>query len=172
MPIIKTKDFQIRPFKKGDEASLQKNINNKKIYRYSLTIPYPYTKEHANFWVKHNLELTKKKSKVEAHFALDKNKEVIGGLSFQDIKKSKAELAYWIAEQYWGTGIMQKAIEAFVTYGFTKLKLQCMYVLIFPDDPYSANTLERAGFKYEKTLKQNAKKEGKYIDEKMYVKMK
>jgi len=38
-PILKTKNFTLRPIRKGDGKSLQKNINNKKIYKYTATIP-------------------------------------------------------------------------------------------------------------------------------------
>lgn len=45
--IIKSKKFILRPYKKWDEKSLQKNINDKDIYRYTLRIPYPYTMKDA-----------------------------------------------------------------------------------------------------------------------------
>jgi len=40
--IIKSKRFILRDYRKGDEKSLQKNINDLDIYRYTSRIPYPY----------------------------------------------------------------------------------------------------------------------------------
>lgn len=37
--------FKLRKFKKGDEESLQRNINDKDIAKYTLEIPYPYKKK-------------------------------------------------------------------------------------------------------------------------------
>lgn len=52
MTLIKTKHFTLRPYKKGDEFSLAKNINNKKISCNTLHIPYPYTLKDAKVWIK------------------------------------------------------------------------------------------------------------------------
>ena len=54
MSTIRSKQFILRPFRKGDEGSLIKNINNKKIARNTLRIPYPYKKKDARFWINHN----------------------------------------------------------------------------------------------------------------------
>jgi len=39
IPIIKSEEFILRPFRRGDEKSLAENINNKNIYRDTLSIP-------------------------------------------------------------------------------------------------------------------------------------
>jgi len=57
---IKTRQFTLRPFREGDEKSLQKNINDKAICRYTLRIPYPYTSKHAKNWVRVNTARSKK----------------------------------------------------------------------------------------------------------------
>ena len=42
MAILKGKEFFLRPYKKGDEESLQKNINEFDICRYTSRIPHLY----------------------------------------------------------------------------------------------------------------------------------
>ena len=101
VPIIKAKSFTLRPFRKGDEDSLRKNINNRKIYRYTLLIPHPYTARHATEWIKKNVSLQKKKRATEINFAIDISGEVVGGIGISHIEKHKAEIGYWLGERYW-----------------------------------------------------------------------
>jgi len=52
MVVLKEKNFVLRPFKKGDEISLTKNANNKKIWINLLDkFPYPYTLKDAKKWI-------------------------------------------------------------------------------------------------------------------------
>ena len=62
IPIIKSKKFTLRPFKKGDEESLAKNVNNKKIHKMVSNIQYPYSLENAKKWIKFNLNEYKKEN--------------------------------------------------------------------------------------------------------------
>lgn len=73
MPVIKTKKFNLRPFKKGDEVSLAKNINHKKIYRNTWTVPYPYNLKHAKEFIRKDLKERRKKKPAEINFAIDIN---------------------------------------------------------------------------------------------------
>ena len=100
MPVIRTKKFILRPFKRGDEISLVKNINSKKIAKYTLRIPYPYTLKDASSWVLQNSKLWRKKVKSSLNFAIDIGGEVVGGIGLNKIEGHEAELGYWLGEKY------------------------------------------------------------------------
>src|SRR3989338_7157168 len=85
--IIKTKRFTLRPFRKGDERSHQKNINDKAIYKYTLRIPYPYTMQHAKKWVKLNLSPSKKQCRL----VIDIEDEAAGSVSIENMDGFKGE---------------------------------------------------------------------------------
>ena len=74
--IIKNKNFTLRPYRKGDEFSLQKNINDKSIYRYTLRIPFPYTLKDAKKWIGECINALKKKKKEKIVFAIEIDGEV------------------------------------------------------------------------------------------------
>ena len=76
MTIIKSKKFILRPFKRGDESSLRGNINNKKIYRNTLDIPYPYTLKDAKDWISRNLREMRRKKPTMINLVIDINEEV------------------------------------------------------------------------------------------------
>lgn len=173
MLIIKSKDFILRPFKKGDEKSLRENINNKKIYRNTLRIPYPYTSKNAQEWVVRNLKNQKKKNPEEINFVIDIDNEVAGAVSFDKIVKGhEAEIGYWLGEKYWGKGIMSKAVKLVTKFGFKKLKLKRIYADVYPWNKASMIVLEKTGYKCEGILKKNVKKDNKIFDSYLFAKIK
>lgn len=172
MPTIRSKQFLLRPFRKGDEESLIKNINNKKIARNTSRIPYPYKKKDARFWINRNLKLQKKKKKTAINFAIDINGKVVGGIGFHKIEAHKAELGYWLGENYWGQGIMTSAVKLVTKYGFAKLGLRRIYADVFPFNKASVKVLEKAGYKYEGRLRKNVLKDNKPMDHLLFAKVK
>lgn len=172
MVIIKSKHFILRPFRRGDEKSLVENINNKEISRNTLTIPYPYTLKDAKEWVARNLKEAKKKNPTEVNFAVEINKEVAGGIGFSKIEGHKAEIGYWLAEEYWGKGIMTEAANLATRFGFEKLKLRRIYAYVFPFNKPSMRVLEKAGYKFEGILRKNTKKDSKFLDDYLFAKVK
>ena len=172
MLIIKSKKFILRPYKKGDEKSLALNINNKKIYRNTLHIPYPYTVKDAKKWVSDNLKEAKNKKFKSINFVIDINGEVAGGIGFNSIQEHKAEIGYWLGEKYHGQGIMTQAAKLVTKFGFEKLKLKRIYAFVFLWNKPSARVLEKNGFKLEGVLRKNVKKDGKLFDDCLFAKIK
>ena len=176
MVILKGGSFILRPFKKGDEVSLQKNINNKKIYRYTLNIPYPYTINHARSWIKENLKQQKKKTPEQINWAIVIHNKVVGGIGFaklyQQNQHHKAELGYWLSQIHWGKGITSKALKMVVAYGFKKLKFKRIYTSVVKPNKASAKVLKKNGFKIEGICKKSILKDGIYHDELIFAKLK
>jgi len=171
MAVIKSKKFILRPFKRGDEASLLKNINNRKIAKNTLAILYPYKPKYARFWIKHNLKLNREKNKEKINFAIDVNGEVIGGIGFKNIKGHRAEIGYWLGEKYWGQGITTSALKKITEYGFNKLKLRRLEIGIFPFNKASMRVAEKAGYQYEGRLKKFVLKDKKLVDSLLFAKV-
>jgi RimJ/RimL family protein N-acetyltransferase len=172
IPIIKSKEFILRPFRKGDEKSLAENINNKNIYRNTLSIPYPYTLKNAQEWVMKSLKEAKKKKPARISFVIEINGGVAGSVGLSKIEGHKAEIGYWLAEKYWGRGIMTKAVKLVTKFGFDKLKLKRIYAHVFSFNKASKRVLEKAGYKFEGILRKNVKKDGKFLDAYLFAKVK
>ena len=171
MTIIKSKKFILRPFKRGDESSLRGNINNKKIYRNTLDIPYPYTLKDAKDWISRNLREMRRKKPTMINFVIDINEEVAGGIGLNKIEGHKTEIGYWLAEKYWGQGIMTQAVKLTTEFGFKKLKLKRIYAYVFPWNKASMRVLEKAGYKLEGILRKHVKKNNKFIDSYLFAKV-
>ena len=169
--ILRSRRFVLRPFRKGDEESLRKNINNRKIYRYTMLIPHPYTRRHASEWVKKKISQRGKKKAGELSFAIDVKGDVVGGIGLLHIEKHKAEIGYWLGEKDWGKGIMTAAVKLMISFCFGKLKLQRVYASVFKGNKASARVLEKAGFKFEGINRKNYLKDKKLFDGLLYAKV-
>ncbi len=170
--IIKSKNFILRPYRKGDEKSLSQNISHRHIYRYTLNIPFPYTVSNAKRWIDYNKKISKSKNIKEINFAIDKNGKVIGGVGFREMEKEQGEIGYWLGNRYWNRGIMTEAIKLFTDFGFQKLKLTKIYAPVFSMNKASARVLQKNGYNLEKSLQNHGLKDGKPIDAVMFAKVK
>ena len=104
-------------------------------------------------------------------FAITLDDKVIGSIGVfrqQNIHRQTAEMGYYIAEEYWGKGIMTDAVKQICEYVFENSDILRIYAEPFAYNTGSCRVLEKAGFQYEGTLRNNAVKNGKVIDMKMY----
>ncbi len=104
-------------------------------------------------------------------FAVTADNKVIGSIRVfrqENIHRQTAELEYYIAEEYWGRGVMTEAVKQICEYVFSKSDIIRIYAEPFAYNIASCQVLEKAGFQYEGTLRNNAVKNGKVIDMKMY----
>jgi len=163
------KNFMIRSWKEIDQHSLQKYANNRKVWENLRDLfPHPYTLEDASWWISHALA-----EKPERSFAIANEEEIIGGIGlfFQDdIHQYSAELGYWLAEPYWGRGIMSEAVKAFTEFAFTKWTLIRIFAGPFSHNIASQRVLEKADFSKEGVLKSHVIKDGRILDQVLYGK--
>lgn len=167
---LKAKNFILRPYKKGDEKTFIRHINDKAVYRYTLRIPYPYGLKEARKWISHCKYAMKKKNKAEINFVIDINGKVVGGIGISSIKKHKAEIGYWLGKKYWSRGIMTHAVGLVTSFGFKKLKLRRIYAHIFLKNKASARVLEKNNYKKEGLMRNYYLKDGKLLDAISYAK--
>jgi len=160
--------FILRPWQQTDAESLVKYANNPDIAK-NLTdaFPHPYTIENADHFIK----MASEKEPVTV-FAIEVNKEAAGGIGLHpqhDIQRKNAELGYWLAETYWGQGIITEAIKKIVDYGFTHLDINRIFARPFGSNFASQRVLEKAGFTLEARFEKTLIKNGIYEDEMIYA---
>ncbi len=173
IPVIKGTKFILRPFKEGDEKSLVKNLNNKNIIKNLANVPFPYRLKHAKSWIEINLKEHQNKKSTIAVFVIDVGGDVVGSVAFHKIVPGhKAEVGYWLEEDYWGQGIMTEALRLITEFGFGKLKLRRLQLDAYSFNKASMRVAEKAGYGFEGIMKKGVKKDGKFIDVHIYSKIK
>ena len=73
-------------------------------------------------------------------------------------------IGYYLAKEYWGCGIMTKAVTAIVEYGFEHLKLNRIEARSISRNYGSTRVLEKVGFSKEGTLRQHTFRAGEFFD--------
>lgn len=93
----------------------------------------------------------------------------IGSLGFYKWSPSlehQAEMGYDLQKEYWGRGIMTEAMKAVIDFGFKKMKLHRIEVLIMPRNKRSIRLVKRLGFTKEGVIRQRGFDEfGNYADD-------
>jgi RimJ/RimL family protein N-acetyltransferase len=108
-------------------------------------------------------------------FAIEVDGEAVGSIGIfpqSDIHEKNAEMGYWLAEEFWGQGIMTKAIQEMVVYGFRAFDIVRIFARPFSTNLKSQRVLEKAGFKLEASLGKALFKNGEFMDELIYAKLK
>lgn len=100
------------------------------------------------------------------------DKEVAGEVSLSNIIKGhKAKLSFWLGKPFRHKGIMTMALKEYLKQARKRYDLVRVYAYVRAFNRPSARLLERLGFKLEGTLKKNKRKNGKYLDDFLYAKV-
>ncbi len=167
--LLKGKRINLRKLRKTDANSIYENVNNKKIFEYTL-IPNPYKKNNAVDFVKISQKNIRIKKAFELGIELKESGKIIWMMSLLkfDEKNKNAEIGYWIGEKYWKQGITSEALKLILEFGFKKLKLERIYAKVMHPNKASAKLLEKNGFKYEGTMRHTLFRENKWLDDLVY----
>ena len=160
-------EFKLRPWKTTDRVSLVQHANNWNISKNMTDLfPFPYSLDNADKFI----EMAKKDS-LTRFFAIEINHEAVGGIGLHpqsDIQRMNAELGYWLSETYWGNGIIPKAIDEIVQYGFSNFEINRIFARPFGTNIASQKVLEKCGFMLEAKIENGLIKNGILVDELIY----
>ena len=160
---------KIRKWKLTDAKNIAVALSNKKIQdNLRDGLPHPYTEQDGIDFISSMLSANEDETFA---FAITFDDKAIGSIAVfrqQNIHRQTAEMGYYIAEEYWGKGIMTDAVKQICEYVFKNSDILRIYAEPFAYNAGSCRVLEKAGFQYEGTLRNNAVKNGKVIDMKMY----
>ena len=161
-------NIKLRKWSEADLDNLVKYANNQNVAKWLTNgFPHPYTYEDGKAYL--SMIANDNPTKV---FAIEVNGEAVGSIGIfpqTDIHEKNAEMGYWLAEEYWGKGIMTQAIREIVEYGFSTFEIVRIFARPFSTNLKSQRVLEKAGFELEARLKRALFKNGKFMDELTYA---
>jgi|SRR5215472_1990880 len=165
------KECTIRPWRLDDAESIARHANNRKVWlALRDAFPHPYTIQDAHEFLQQAIS-----AQPPTLFCIEINGAAAGGIGIrlgQDVHRHTAEFGYWLAEEFWGRGIMTEAVGAFTDFCFDNFSLRRIYAEPFANNPASARVLEKAGFIFEGRLKNNVVKDGNLLDSMLYARTK
>lgn len=161
-------NFNLRPWTIEDLTSLVKYANNWNIARFMTDkFPHPYTEENGRSFI----AFANHDNPIHI-FAIDVNGEAVGGIGVHpqdDILRTNAELGYWLAEPFWGQGIISAAIPRMVQFAFETYPIKRVFARPFGTNLASQRVLEKNGFVLEARLEKILVKAGEELDELHYA---
>lgn len=162
-------NFTLRPWQESDIESVAKYANNKKIADNLRNVfPYPYTLEDARTYI---MSIIAAGDAHQYALAIDVDGEAVGSIGIfleDDVYCKNAELGYWLAEPFWGQGIMSQAILHITGEAFKRYDILRIHAEPFAHNIGSRRALEKAGFALEGTFKKRIYKNGEVFDSCMY----
>jgi RimJ/RimL family protein N-acetyltransferase len=129
-----------------DLDSLVHYANNWNVARFLTDgFPHPYTAEDGKAFIE------KVAADNPVHiFAIDIDGQAVGGIGIHpqsDIQRKNAELGYWLAEPYWGQGIVTAAIYEIVEFAFKTYDINRIFARPFGNNLASQRVLEKQGLR-------------------------
>jgi ribosomal-protein-alanine N-acetyltransferase len=156
--------FILRPWAMDDLDNMVKFANNKKIAdNLSDAFPHPYSREDGIAYINNF-----KDDNPARIFAIEVDGIACGSIGIfpqADVHRKNAEMGYWLAEEYWGRGIITEAIKRTIEYGFNNFDINRIFARPYSTNLASQRVLEKAGMKREARLEKSIYKNGQYMDE-------
>ena len=160
--------FHLRPWALSDLDSLVRHANNPDIAKFMMDgFPHPYTEDNGKAFI----AFATKDDPIHI-FAIDVNDEAVGGIGIHpqaDVQRKNAELGYWLAEPFWGKGIITNAIKQLVEFGFKTYDINRIFARPYGTNIGSQKVLEKAGFVLEGRFEKTIFKNGEFLDELVYA---
>lgn len=153
-------EISIRCIEKTDIDDVARLANNDEIAQMTANLPYPYTTTHAATWLDYV-----ENNEQEHVFAICKDSLFLGVVGLVHEKEHRrAELGYWLGQEYWNNGYTSAAAEMAIAYAFSILDIDKIYSNCFATNTPSKKILEKNIFLLEGCLKNHYIRMGKTMD--------
>lgn len=163
-------DFILREWRREDAGDVARYADNEKIARNLRDVfPHPYALADARDFL--DICITGD-PEMSLFRAIEVDGRAVGSIALcrgSDVYQKTAELGYWLAEDYWGRGIMTRAVKRICKEGFSRWDIQRIYAEPFAHNAGSRRVLEKAGFFLEGVMRRGVYKRGKVCDFCMYA---
>lgn len=157
IPTLKTERLTLSPFTLGDCDRVESLAGCSAVARTTLNIPHPYPAGASRLWIASHLTLFLKGEAVV--LGIRRESVLIGCVSLGIAKSdTRAELGYWLGEDYWNQGYTTEAARACVDYGFRTLGLSKVTSRHFATNAPSGRVMEKIGMKKEGFLRRHIRK--------------
>ena len=154
----------LRKWTKDDIKELANLMNHVDRSYLSNGLPYPYTDDHAQWWL--NM-VDNKDEKDGLYRAVIVDEKIVGMVSSEkksDVFEKDADISYLLMTEYWGKGITTQAVIEFCEKAFEKLDILRITGSVFGENEASKKVLTKAGFKLEGVMRNAVYKNNRVMD--------
>lgn len=160
--------LSIRPWEAGDAPVIVEALSDTGVTdNLRDGLPKPYTEADARDYI----AFAQTAGEGAYAFAIVADGETVGSIQLtrqQNIHRRTAELGYYVVRRRWGSGVCTEAVRQICRFAFENTDLLRVFAEPFAENAASCRVLEKAGFKLEGVLRQNAVKNGEVRDMRLY----
>lgn len=172
--VLKGKGFILRHVKISDAKSLLEIELDKENKRNMMSITENI--EDMKSEIKQEISKCKNKKPESEKFIIESKGKLIGYVSLHELNqphnKHTGKISYATHPNFRGKGFMTKAVKLVTRYAFREYKLKRITAVCRTFNKSSARVLEKAGYVLEGIHKKEACKNGKYLDNMHWAKIK
>jgi ribosomal-protein-alanine N-acetyltransferase len=160
-PVIETAHLLLRPLGPDDAADVQRLAGDAAVASTTRNIPHPYPDGAAEAFTAHTREQAKRGLQYTFAMVERASAQLVGCVGLRlDPSDRRAELGYWIGVPHWGRGFATEGARAALGFAFGLLGLNRVFAEALTRNPASARVMQKAGLRYEGTLRQHIVKDG------------
>jgi ribosomal-protein-alanine N-acetyltransferase len=166
-PVLSTPRLTLRPFVEADAEPLFEHASNPNVTRFTLWDHHKSVAETVAFV--RDYALLRYREGMAEPYAITLTPDLanpIGacGCFWSSQPNRTMELGYWIAEPFWGKGLVVEACRGVVDYAFRALQPERMQARVIAGNDASGRVLEKLRFRYEGTLRRALLRRGNHED--------
>ena len=150
--MLETKRLILRPWKETDAESLYKYAKDPQVGPVAGW-PVHTSVENSREIIKDVLSAPETYAVIlkETDEPVGSAGLIVGENSNIPLRKTEAEIGYWIGVPYWGQGLIPEAVRELMRYGFEDLGFQALWCGYFDGNIKSKRVQEKCGFIYHHT---------------------
>ena len=168
-----TMNYELRRWKIDDAPKLALCANNKKIAdNLRDAYPHPYTEADARAYIESCLAAGEQQQYTRAIFVEGEIAGSIGVFFGRDVYRRSGELGYWLAEPFWGKGVMSGAVREICRHLFETTGIVRIFAEPYAHNIGSRRVLEKSGFVLEGIMRSGVWKNNTLFDYCMYALLK
>jgi ribosomal-protein-alanine N-acetyltransferase len=167
-PTLTTPRLVLRAFEESDAAALFPHAANPAVTRFTLW-DHHRTLDDTLMFVRDYARSRYAEGVPEPYaitLADDPAGRPVGALGcfWASVPNRTMELGYWLAEPFWGRGLVAEACRAVVSHSFATCDPERMQARVIVGNAASVRVLEKIGFRYEGTWRSGLFRRGRFED--------
>lgn len=171
--MLETERLVLCAIEMSDCARVAELAGDKRIFNMTLLIPHPYALQDAETWIAtHAAHWARWREDWTMNFAIRSRSEsvLMGVIGLVGVPRHKrAEMGYWLGVPFWGSGVMTEAVRVVAAFAHGELGVHRLEAGVFDGNEGSMNVLRKVGFVEEGVLRARFRKNGKFVDERMFA---
>lgn len=163
-------ELYLLPPKNGDIRNLMNLLQDEEIHANTLEIPYPYTVDDAEKFIRMTHGLQREYGRPMIWGIHSRDKGLLGMIGFKPIgnDKERIEIGYWLGKSHWNRGIMTKVVSRVTEKGLSDYGYRRIEMAVFKSNAASCRVAEKCGYHFEREIKDAYEKAGRKIDARLY----